>query len=354
VPAPRPPDDSSDARGLDLTALSHWLDDHRPGLRRGALRASLVAGGRSNLTYFLDDDAHRWVLRRPPLGHVLATAHDMAREHRVITALHALPSGGVPVPRPVLLCEHESPLEVPFYVMERVDGRVLRSHEDLLDVPEQLRGDLSHRLVDTVSALHAVDPAEAGLADFGRPEGFTQRQLARWSRQLAASRSREVPGIDELAARLAADVPAPQRGTVVHGDFRLDNLLVRERDWTVAAVLDWEMATLGDPLTDLGLLLVYWGEGSATRSALAAVADPPSSVTGFAAPDQLAQRYATTTGLDLSRLPWYVAFGYFKLAVVLEGIHYRFRHGQTVGSGFQRIGAIVPGLVAAGHDALAR
>jgi aminoglycoside phosphotransferase (APT) family kinase protein len=158
--------------------------------------------------------------------------------------------------------------------------------------------------------------------------------------------------VDDLRDALAAAVPRAQRAAVVHGDFRLDNLLVRPGSWDVSAVLDWEMATLGDPLADLGLLLVYWGRGSDADAALAAVADTPSSVEGYPPADQLAERYGAATGLDLTPLPWYVAFGYFKLAVVLEGIHYRFQQGQTVGSGFERIGAIVPGLVAAGHRAL--
>jgi aminoglycoside phosphotransferase (APT) family kinase protein len=357
VDRPSPASDHTGVPDLDLTALTAWLDRQRPGLRRGDLRSRLLAGGLSNLTYALDDDVHRWVLRRPPLGHVLATAHDMAREHRVISALDRLRGSGaadVPVPRPVLLCKEDSPLGVPFYLMERVEGVVLRTRTELLAVPEAQRPLLTDRLVTTLAALHAVDPGRGGLAGLCRPDGFTQRQLVRWSRQLAASRSREVPGIDELGEALATDVPAPQRATVVHGDFRLDNLLVRPADWQVAAVLDWEMATLGDPLTDLGLLLVYWGNGSRADSALAAVADTPSSVSGFAPGDQLAESYAQATGLDLSPLAWYVAFGYFKLAVVLEGIHYRFSHGQTVGSGFERIGAVVPALVTAGHQALTR
>jgi len=352
-----PSSDGADAPGLDLTLLMPWLDRVRPGLRRGPLRGSLLAGGRSNLTYALDDDVHHWVLRRPPLGHVLATAHDMSREYRVISALHGYDAAGhpgVPVPEPVLLCTESSPLGVPFYLMERVEGLVLRTRADLLGVPEAERAALADRLVDTLTALHAVDPVAAGLTGFGRPDGFTSRQLLRWSGQLEASRSRVVPGIDDLRDLLVAEVPTAQGATVVHGDFRLDNLLVRPDDWQVAAVLDWEMATLGDPLTDLGLLLVYWGNGSGADGALGAVADTPSSVSGFPPGRDLAARYADATGLDLTPLPWYVAFGYFKLAVILEGIHYRFTHGQTVGSGFERIGAVVPALVAAGHQALAR
>jgi aminoglycoside phosphotransferase (APT) family kinase protein len=334
-------------RGLDVPALTHWLDAEHPGLRSGDLTAELIAGGRSNLTYALDDGTHHWVLRRPPLGHVLATAHDMAREYRVISALQA---SAVPVPATVLLCADDSPLDAPFYLMTRVDGQVLRTRAQLLAVPVGERDALAGRMLDTLAALHSVDPQAVGLSDFGRPDGFMARQVARWGKQLAASRSRDVAGIDALHDALAAAVPTAQRAAVVHGDFRLDNLLVSPETWDVAAVLDWEMATLGDPLTDLGLLLVYWGNESVT--ALGSINDTPAAVEGFPSGAALAQRYATATGLDLTALPWYVAFGYFKLAVILEGIHYRYTQGQTVGAGFAQIGAVVPGLVEAGSTAL--
>ncbi len=340
-------------RGLDLPALTSWLDLHHAGLRVGDLRAELIAGGRSNLTYALDDDVHRWVLRRPPLGHVLATAHDMAREYRVISALR---DSAVPVPATVLEGGADSPLGAPFYVMERVEGAVLRSTQQLVAVPVQERAPLAYRLVDTLAALHGVDPDAVGLADFGRPDGFLTRQMTRWAKQLSASRSRDVAGFETLQDGLARSIPAAQRSTVVHGDFRLDNVLVRPGSHEIAAVLDWEMATLGDPLTDLGLLVVYWGKGSGAgdrdASMLAAVTDTPAAVEGFPSSDELAARYADVSGLDLAPLPWYVAFGYFKLAVILEGIHFRYTQGQTLGEGFDRIGAVVPSLVVAGNRAL--
>jgi aminoglycoside phosphotransferase (APT) family kinase protein len=286
------------------------------------------------------------VLRRPPLGHVLATAHDMAREHRVISALAGSP---VPVPAVVVACADPGVLGAPFYLMQRVEGDVVRTEQQLLAVPEPAREPLAHHLVDTLAALHAVDPAGVGLADFGRPEGFLDRQVRRWGQQLQASRSREVEGIDELHAALGAAVPTTQRDTIVHGDYRLDNLLIGPGQ-RITAVLDWEMATLGDPLTDVGLLLVYWG--GRRGQGLGAVAGTPGSVPGYPDGDALARRYAAAGGLDLSPLPWYVAFGFFKLAVVLEGIHYRYTQGQTVGAGFDTIGAVVPGLVAAGRAAL--
>ncbi len=346
------PASAASPRGLDLAALTDWLDEHHPGLRSGALSARLVAGGRSNLTYALDDGEHRWVLRRPPLGHVLATAHDMVREFRVISALHGASGPRVAVPEPVLLCESDSPLGAPFYVMQRVEGVVLRGRTDLLGVPDHERGLLSDRLVDTLALLHGVDPQAVGLGDFGRPDGFLERQVRRWSTQLESSRSRDVAGVDDLRDALAGSVPTSQRAAVVHGDFRLDNVMVSPQRWDVAAVLDWEMATLGDPLTDLGLLLVYWGNGSDRGSSLGPVADTPSSVARFPAGRELVERYADVTGTDVTALPWYVAFGYFKLAVILEGIHYRYTRGQTVGSGFEHIGAVVPGLVAAGNQTL--
>ena len=332
--------------GLDLGALTRWLDNEHPGLRRGDLRARIIAGGRSNITYALDDDTHRWVLRRPPLGHVLATAHDMAREHRVISALAGSP---VPVPATIAMCSDLEVLGAPFYLMERIEGTAVRTRDELLLVPSVARVPLAHRLVDTLAALHGVDPGAVGLADFGRPEGFLQRQVRRWGQQLDASRSRDVAGIDELHGALDAALPTSQRATVVHGDFRLDNVLVGA-GYEISAVLDWEMATLGDPLTDVGLMLVYWGDGH--PGALGSVAETPASVEGYPDGVALAERYAAASGLDLSPLPWYVAMGCFKLAVVLEGIHYRFVQGQTVGVGFDTIGAVVPGLVAAGRASL--
>jgi aminoglycoside phosphotransferase (APT) family kinase protein len=344
---------SADLPGLDLTALTAWLDDEQPGTRRGALRAELVAGGRSNLTYRLDDDVHSWVLRRPPLGHVLATAHDMAREHRVIGALAQTT---VPVPTPVALCAdaERSPIGAPFYLMERVDGLVLRTASDLQRLTLAQRHALGLRMIDTLADLHAVDPDSVGLADFGRPDGFLARQVRRWGAQLDASRSRDLPGIDELREGLAASVPASRRTSVVHGDYRLDNLLVSPGDGRIAAVLDWEMSTLGDPLTDLGLLLAYTEGLADPRNP---VAQPVDESMGFPGPEAYVRRYAERGGLDdadLAGLPWCTALGYFKIAVILEGIHYRFAQGQTVGAGFDRIGALVPGLVEHGRAALSR
>ncbi|MEU0088474.1 phosphotransferase family protein [Streptomyces sp. NPDC006274] len=325
---------SSVPPGLDPEQLRGYLDRERPGLVGGPLSARLIQGGRSNLTYAVTDGASRWVVRRPPLGHVLATAHDMKREHRVISALAPT---AVPVPQPVVFCEDESVLGSPFYVMEFVDGTPYRTAEQLAPLGAERTRAAVLSLVDTLVELHAVDPEAVGLGDFGRPEGFLDRQLRRWGKQLAASRGRELAGIDELHAALGRELPASPAAAVVHGDYRLDNVLIGDGD-RITAVLDWEMSTLGDPLTDLGLLVMY--------SKRLELPDSPVSTTAGAAghpsPAELIERYAERSGRDTSAISWYEAFAWFKLAVILEGIHYRYTLGQTVGAGFDRIGDLVP------------
>ncbi|WP_031040419.1 phosphotransferase family protein [Streptomyces sp. NRRL F-5650] len=331
--------------GLDLDRLRVLLDRERPGLVTGPLSGRLIEGGRSNLTYAVSDGTARWVVRRPPLGHVLATAHDMRREHRVISALHPT---DVPVPRPVLLCEDEEVLGAPFYVMEFVEGTPYRTAEQLAPLgPERTRAAVLN-LVDTLVGLHAVDPAEVGLADFGRPEGFLDRQLRRWAKQLDASRDRDLAGIDELHATLGRELPRSPAPTVVHGDYRLDNVLIGGEDDEIRAILDWEMSTLGDPLTDLGLLVMYSSPLGMPDSPVSTTAQAP----GHPAPGELVERYAARSGRDVSTIAWYTAFAWFKLAVILEGIHYRYTLGQTVGRGFDRIGDLVPVFVEHGLTTL--
>ena len=320
--------------GLDLARLAEHLERERPGLVRGPLRAEVVHGGRSNLTYRVTDGTGRWVVRRPPLGHVLATAHDMAREHRVISALR---DTEVPVPGTVLLCEDPEVLGAPFYVMEQVEGTPYRTAEQLAPLGAERTRRIVLALPETLVALHAVDPATVGLGDFGRPEGFLKRQLRRWGKQLEASRSRDLPGVEELRTALGETLPVSPRPAVVHGDYRLDNVLV-DADDRIAAVLDWEMSTLGDPLTDLGLLAMYSEQQEMPDSPVSTTSGAP----GHPPAAELIERYARASGRDVSRINWYTAFAYFKLAVILEGIHYRFTLGQTVGAGFDRIGSLVP------------
>ena len=336
--------------GVDLAALATYLREAAPEYAGQQLSAELIAGGRSNLTYFVRVDDREFVLRRPPLGHVLETAHDMGREFRVISALNGTE---VPVATPIAFCENPDVIGAPFYLMQRVNGRVLRTKDEAMMIGEAHIPDLSFRLVDTLGRLHATDPAAVGLADFGKPDGFLARQVARWSKQLAASKSREVEGIDELAQRLANGLPTTQRSAVVHGDYRLDNVIVasdEQGEWDVAAVVDWEMSTLGDPLTDIGLFCTYWaGLGSSTLVPIDSDTDAPAP---FPPTSELINSYALASGLDLEPLPWYIAFGCFKLAVILEGIHYRYSMGKTVGAGFDSIGYMVKPLVDRGLDQL--
>jgi aminoglycoside phosphotransferase (APT) family kinase protein len=335
---------NEDPPGLPLARLRAHLDAERAGLVRGELSAELVQGGRSNLTYVVRDGVSRWVVRRPPLGHVLPTAHDMAREHRVISALR---DTAVPVPRTVLLCTDPEIIGVPFYVMDFVEGVPYRTDTELAKLGPERTRDIAGLLVDTLVDLHAVDPEAVGLGEFGRPEGFLERQLRRWRKQLDGSRGRDLPGIDRLHDRLAARVPVSGPGAIVHGDYRLDNVLVGSDD-RITAVLDWEMSTLGDPLTDLGLLLAYAEYDKVSSRFVSNVASAP----GYPSADGIVARYVERSGRDVSSLNWYVAFAFYKLAVVLEGIHFRFGKGQTVGAGFEDVGQGVVPLVAQGNETL--
>ena len=319
----------------------------------GELRVvELISGGRSNLTYRLDLDGGAVVLRRPPLGHVLPTAHDMSREYRVLSALSGT---AVPVPAPLAFCSDPEVIGAPFYLMKNVDGVVLRSRQDGEQLSPEQAGELSELLVQMMAAIHAVDVEAVGLADFGRPQGYLTRQLARWQRQWELSNNREMPGYAELVERLTAGLPDPAKaeGTLVHGDFRLDNTLVQlTAPARIAAVVDWEMSTLGDPLADLGLTLSYWADGAGEQFPDINVGATVTALPGFYSRAQFAARYAELTGRDISSIGYYIAFGYFKLAVVLEGIHARYLLNQTVGEGFEHEGPAVPVLIARAHQML--
>lgn len=347
---------STNPPGLDLDRLASYLNN--AGLTGGALSAEVIAGGKSNLTYVLYERSVPetenttaggvgWVLRRPPLGHVLPTAHNMAREFRVLSALA---DTAVPVPRTLVMCDDADVIGAPFYVMSRVPGTVYRTLDDTRHLAPATAARITSSLVDALAELHMLDPGSVGLRDFGRPAGFLQRQLKRWHAQLDASRSRPLAGIDELHDRLAASVPASPRPAIIHGDYRLDNAIVAP-DASIAAVVDWEMTTVGDPLTDLGLLLAYWDGLSDSPGSVSEAVGPASPFPrGSAFVDEYAVR---RSDIDLENLPWYTAFAYFKLAVITEGIHFRYVHGQTVGEGFDRIGEHVPMLITLGHEQLA-
>jgi aminoglycoside phosphotransferase (APT) family kinase protein len=331
--------------GVDVPRLEAFFRKALPGLLSGPLEVRLLAGGRSNLTYLLTDGRERWVLRRPPLGHVLETAHDMGREHRLLSALHPT---DVPVPRPLVLADADV-LGAPFYVMEFADGVVLREQQQLATFDAPAATALADELVEVLVRLHRLDPDDVGLADLGRPAGYLERQLRRWARQLAASHVRELPELERLGERLAANLPMGQSPSVVHGDYRLDNVVVDPVTGQLRGVLDWEMATLGDPLTDLASAVVWWDGIRGLDSPVAAV---PGDVPGFPAGAHLVSEYGRRTGRDLSALPWYLGFAFYKIAAIFEGIHFRARQGLTVGEGFERLGAMVPDLVERGHTTL--
>jgi len=314
--------------GIDEGPVGRWIAAHVPG-SVPPMSFELIAGGRSNLTYRVTDAAgHAYALRRPPLSHVLPTAHDMAREYRVISALGPT---AVPVPRTHALCEDEAVNGRPFYVMEFVDGHIVRDAggaERDLDTAGRRRAGES--LVDTLAALHAVDVDAVGLGDFAKREGYIERQLRRWDEQF---RNSAVEGLDTATVvravhdRLAAAVP-PQHGvSIVHGDYRLDNTVLGP-DGTVRAVLDWEICTLGDPLADLGLLMVYWTDPGDEAALVGVTA---TTVPGFPDRGTMRARYAAASGRDISSLGFYVAFGYWKLACILQGVYARYVGGAAAG-----------------------
>lgn len=331
--------------GLDLPRVAAWLDETLPGLRAGELSARIIQGGKSNLTYRVTDGSQVWALRRPPLGHVLPTAHDMTREYRVVSALA---SSDVPVASTAALCTDPDVLGAPFYLMSYVDGAVLDRRERLAELDRDTAGRIGDVLIDTLVALHRIDPDQVGLGDFGRPAGFLDRQVSRWHKQWQASETRPVPELAKVVDTLHARMPHSGAPAIVHGDYRLTNVIYAPDLTRIAAVVDWEMATLGDPLTDIGLLVVY--HQLAEHHDLTMPRMRPAD--GFRSADQLAARYAAASGRELGELRWYVGFGYYKLAVIAEGIAARHLQGKTVGPGYERFGELVPMLLTTALEAL--
>jgi len=310
---------TSPIQGIDVERVTAWFVD-----RLGAtapLAFDLIAGGRSNLTYRVRDEAGGdWVLRRPPLGHVLATAHDMAREHRIISALA---DTDVPVARSRALVTDEAVNGAPFYVMDFLDGLILRDLADAEAVAPEVRRRAGLSIAETLAKIHAVDPDAVGLGDLGRKDGYIERQLKRWNGQFEKSATRELPSVTEAFARLSATVPEQGAAAIVHGDYRLDNTMLRP-DGEVQAVLDWEICTLGDPLADLGLLMVYWGRPGDGFSALPGGA---TTADGFPERDEMVAAYEAAGGRPVTDLGYYTAFGYWKLACILEGVYARYKAG---------------------------
>ncbi|HEX2097384.1 MAG TPA: phosphotransferase family protein [Solirubrobacterales bacterium] len=336
--------------GIDPPAVERWFAEHVAGAEP-PLGFEKIAGGHSNLTYRVTDVAgRRWALRRPPLGKRLGSAHDMAREHKVVSALGPTE---VPVAPVVGLCEDESVNEAPFYVMEFVEGPVLRGLAEAEAFPDEAhRRAIGERVADTLVAIHSIDPDAVGLGDLGRKEDYVARQLHRWHGQWEKSKTRELPAIDAVHERLSRRIPRQGPATIVHGDYRLDNMILTPGG-EVAAVVDWELCTLGDPLADVGLLMVYWPEAGDEGVALG---QPATMAPGFPSREDVAARYAERSGRDLSDLDFFVALGYWKLAIILEGVYARYAAGQygKVDEGIEAFARLVERLAEAAEDAAAR
>lgn len=332
-----------DLPGLPREPVGAYLETEL-GLDPG-WSAEVISGGLSNLTYRIEAGSERLVLRRPPLGHALRGAHDMRREHRVLEALGPTP---VPVPEVLAFCDDTEVLGAPFYVMREVRGQVVRSAADAAGLTPDQRAALSDGLVDALGDLHAVDIDKAGLGDFGKRGGYAARQVRTWGKQWQSSKTRDLPDMDRLLAKLEQAVPASGETTIVHGDYRLDNTIVSADPPAVLAVLDWELATLGDPVADLASMLTYWHDRGDDERGAISVAAGLTTLPGFRTTTELAARYAARTGRDLSQLPLYLALAAMKLAAILEGVHSRYLSGLAVGEGYGEVGTAVPLLAARG------
>jgi aminoglycoside phosphotransferase (APT) family kinase protein len=344
------PQDHS-VEGVDAAPVTEWIQAHAPAVSP-PLDFELITGGHSNLTFRVTDTAgRRWVLRRPPLAQVLATAHDMGREHRIISALAPT---DVPVAPTIGLCTDDAVNGAPFYVMDFVDGLVVRDASIAEGLTREVRRTASESIVDVLAHIHRVDLDAVGLSDLGRHDSYIERQLKRWYGQFEKSKTREVPELDQVYAELSARVPEQGAATIVHGDYRLDNCMVAP-DGSIMAVLDWELCTLGDPLADLGLLMVYWTDPDDPSPAGISGA---TALDGFLRRSELLERYAATSGRDLSAIDYYVAFGYWKLACIIEGVYARYRGGAMGHRGGERdfdfFGAQVLSLVESAREAIGR
>lgn len=332
--------------GIDPQGVTEWMAQRTE--MTPPLEFSVITGGRSNLTYTVRDaDGRRWVLRRPPLHSVLASAHDVGREHRIMAALQ---DTAVPVPPLVGHEPDEAVTGAPFYVMEFVDGLVPRDADTIeARLDEDARRAAGFNLADTLADLHAVDVDEVGLGDFAKRTDYVARQLHRWLGQYEKGSERDLPLARTVHDRLAADIPDQGPAAIVHGDYRLDNMIVGD-DGSVRAVLDWELCTLGDPLADVGLLQVYWAPPAGRDMPMIPAA---GTVPGVPAIEDVIARYGQRSGRDLSELDYYVAFGYWKLAIILEGVYTRFAsgaYGQTDGS-HEAFGELVVDLLELADEA---
>ncbi len=331
--------------GMDVPALDRFLRDHGVDVR-GPLRVELISGGRSNLTFVATDGASRWVVRRPPVAGLTPSAHDMAREYTVTTALR---DSAVPVARPIAFDADGAALGAPMTVVDYVDGRVVRDQDDLAALTDDEVAASATELVGVLARLHAIDPAAVGLEKFGRPTGFVERQVNLWASQWDRVKTRELADVATLHAALVEAIPRRSAAAIVHGDFRIDNTILDAADpRRVLAVVDWEMSTLGDPLTDVALMCVYRSPvfDLVLGSSAAWTSDRMPSA------DTLAQTYARAAGRDLDDWGFYLALANFKLGVIGEGITHRALRGSDSGAAAERVAEATPEFMAAGLRAL--
>jgi aminoglycoside phosphotransferase (APT) family kinase protein len=332
---------------VDEAALARYLDERLPG--GGEVTVERHQAGHSNETFFVaraeGADRREWVLRRPPRGAFLPSAHDVGREYRVLSALGET---AVRSPRTVLMCEDESVIGAPFYLMERVRGWVIRSELPGL-FTEEHRAAIGDELVDALVELHSVDPASCGLDSFGKPTGYLERQLRRWTGQmeLTLPHTRPLPDLQRIGEWLHEHLPETEQTTLVHGDYKLDNVMFADRTPpALVAILDWEMSTLGDPLADLGWMTSFWREPSDETGDLFGETSRVTELSGFKSRRELVERYARATGRDVERLPWYQVLAVWKLAILLEGSYARHLAGMTDDPFFAQLERGVPALAA--------
>jgi aminoglycoside phosphotransferase (APT) family kinase protein len=336
---------------VPLGALRHYLGRHTPQFE-GEFTLQRLGEGQSCLTYLLEGKRWEVVLRRPPRGDLPPTAFDVTREFRVMKALYEHDSG-VPVPRPILLCSDRDVLGAPFYLMEKVEGDVVRGELPPNLSTEEDRGQMGRELLDTLLALGRVDYREVGLEGFGKPAGYLDRQLLRMHQLWQMAKFRELPDIEEVGMWLAEHPPPERAAAIVHGDFKLDNVVFAPKPpATIVAVVDWEMSTIGDALADLGWLLYFWRDPGDPELGLriASVTDLP----GFPRRRDLLERYAAATPIDEAHIPWYVALAGWKIAIIMEGSYKRFRSGITDHPAFAQLEEAVPALARRARQAIRR
>lgn len=329
---------------LDVARLEPYLRNHFPDAE-GSLVVKQFPSGHSNLTYSVSLGEKEMVLRRPPFGSKVKSAHDMGREYNVLSRLH----GAYPAPRPLLYCTDESVIGAPFYVMERVRGVVLR--KDLpagLTLSPETAHRLSESFIDNLAALHGLDYNAIGLGELGKPTGYLQRQVKGWIERYHGSKTEDLPEVQHITQWLGERMPAQSDSTIVHNDYKYDNMILAEDDITrIKAVLDWEMCTLGDPLTDLGTALAYWVDANDPPQ-LQMVRWGPTSIAGSLTRRQLAERYAEKTGRNIENLVFYYVFALFKVAVIIQQIYYRYYHGLTKDQRFATLGEVAKMLLQVG------